>query len=834
MGSSISTKSKRNEKREILRQGWVYKYSKHLKQKRKRWLVIFKIENPFETVLLTYDKNKSLKSKPTLVLRNANKSDISSYYGDLNSSKNEYHFQVKSKYGSYVFECIGNGLNRQLEKLIWMSYIENGLADSQVSKTPTKEEVNSIKDDNKEKETYPSKLDDVVQDLQDNTELPEAKLHLPHYDFKWSDWTDTKTEENQDLKVNVEENEHENKIPFNINIYDAQSGTYCESKNNCEYLLTTKKMKLFHKLNEEIIEHIMNYKHKRMMCSHGNSCQHFMNVQSHYILGDTSNKIELCDKFHCRLYYHPASRIQNMIDVGVEYNVGDSLTVFQCRGHCGAVVATLFHSAGLPVSFDHEVSGSICETLNTNRVLRMRGSIFGLFWIIKPFNLDLFIRCLWKPVVFYSQRMFLTIIMDILTPDSEKRIKDTPVLLLRQKIQHWFYECVDEFTLKFEEYVTLKSGEKLEKYKLPQDEAEKKLREIALFVLENKLEMAKRLCSIMPQKLQHENQTWLSYCYENGLFDGFEQSCGVSMYIIFFAFLLHALADNYLEFFDIICLNKCNTIEEELKKNGFEDVLILKDSETETLNDVVNIKMNCKEHKRLGYPLNKQEILSVLLYTGTKVCGDMIYKHRKKNFCKWKNVQTHLYNAIRKLGIASMKQNIPKPKVLYRGMFDVDLTGKSFFSTPTFFSASIDKNVSLFFMNEHGCLLEINEFYAETDNTHADVSWLSHFNDEKEYLFIPSKMMVKSIRNINSVQIAEIKVFGKALPYRNIQDVRSHVLASYAEYILPPKMKEEAVVNEYKPSLNNGIYGSYMYNRNNQYKPSLNSGIFGSYIYSVI
>eukprot|EP01084_Bolivina_argentea_P104569 187230_1 len=58
----------------------------------------------------------------------------------------------------------------------------------------------------------------------------------------------------------------------------------------------------------------------------------------------------------------------------------------------------------------------------------------------------------------------------------------------------------------------------------------------------------------------------------------------------------------------------------EVVDNGFENDLFLQDDDAKLNNysilDIVNEKINCMRHKQMGSPLNKGEMLSIILYTG--------------------------------------------------------------------------------------------------------------------------------------------------------------------------------------------------------------------------
>ena len=236
----------------------------------------------------------------------------------------------------------------------------------------------------------------------------------------------------------------------------------------------------------------------------------------------------------------------------------------------------------------------------------------------------------------------------------------------------------------------------------------------------------------------------------------------------------------------------------EIKKNRFEWVMLIPkysglfgivfskispvfEKNPKTLWDIAKEKMEHPRHIEMGKPLTLVEILAILLYTGTDVYRDlrhdeMLYwkefalhadpcfitlelSHSSKR--KWPVLSTILSLAINKLDRFDITC---KPHFTYHGLHDVNVDPQTFdvkyqsndstlltkrpvsdaFMYGTFVSTSTDKEVALEFMksdhNKHnGCLMEIGLHkigrFEIMRCIGADVSWISKFPYEKEFLF---------------------------------------------------------------------------------------------------
>eukprot|EP01084_Bolivina_argentea_P044961 82753_1 len=91
---------------------------------------------------------------------------------------------------------------------------------------------------------------------------------------------------------------------------------------------------------------------------------------------------------------------------------------------------------------------------------------------------------------------------------------------------------------------------------------------------------------------------------------------------------------------------------QECASNGFEKDLYLPDDDTKTdysIMKIVEDKMDHPRHKLLTSPLNKGEMLSVIMYTGCDSNYDLCKFQRMGNYKKWRWFDYCLWNAINKL-----------------------------------------------------------------------------------------------------------------------------------------------------------------------------------------
>lgn len=176
---------------------------------------------------------------------------------------------------------------------------------------------------------------------------------------------------------------------------------------------------------------------------------------------------------------------------------------------------------------------------------------------------------------------------------------------------------------------------------------------------------------------------------------------------------------------------------EECVKNGFESDLYLPDDDSKSNYSIMKIvekKMICHEHKALGSPLNKGEMLSMIMYTGCDSNYDLCKSQRLGLYDKWKWFDYCLWHAVDKLS----KKESGQYKV-YSGLNKVKLN-KQYVATGyfrTYVSTSWVKDVSMEFMEEKGMIIEIDESFRKL-NKCCNVSWISKFPDECEILIARS------------------------------------------------------------------------------------------------
>ncbi|MCP5010931.1 MAG: hypothetical protein GY942_13200, partial [Aestuariibacter sp.] len=192
----------------------------------------------------------------------------------------------------------------------------------------------------------------------------------------------------------------------------------------------------------------------------------------------------------------------------------------------------------------------------------------------------------------------------------------------------------------------------------------------------------------------------------------------------------------------------------EMIKNGFsEDLqmrkgLKIKDlgndemtSENFGLLKYVDEKMRHPIHLKMGEPLNRGEMLSIVIYTGCSATYDLCKTQNNGDYKKWKFLDKCLNYAISYL---SQFERFEFP--LFCGLRDVKMERKiikkGYFSS--YLSTSFDKDVAEKFKKGNGVLFEFDKavkgsiYGKESENYGArccDVSWISKFGYEGEVLF---------------------------------------------------------------------------------------------------
>eukprot|EP01083_Nonionella_stella_P047703 127676_1 len=170
-------------------------------------------------------------------------------------------------------------------------------------------------------------------------------------------------------------------------------------------------------------------------------------------------------------------------------------------------------------------------------------------------------------------------------------------------------------------------------------------------------------------------------------------------------------------------------VEDECDKNGLKRALYPTSGPYKHLREVVAEKM---KHPRCPKGICYDEMLSVLLYTGTDVYSDLIAANRKGDYSKWKYTYASLRSALFKL-----PSHPGTLGPLYRGLHKVyfpnDIQSVCCFQFDTFVSFSWDKTVANDFCGGEGMIFELTGFMGN-DCLGSDVSWISKFPNECEIL----------------------------------------------------------------------------------------------------
>ncbi|UJR29691.1 hypothetical protein I4U23_017239 [Adineta vaga] len=200
-------------------------------------------------------------------------------------------------------------------------------------------------------------------------------------------------------------------------------------------------------------------------------------------------------------------------------------------------------------------------------------------------------------------------------------------------------------------------------------------------------------------------------------------------------------------------------LEAEVKKNGFAEIL------TSSLYDSVKKKLEHEKHRLIGLPLSFNQMFAILLYTDTK-----LYRELRIDECLFsmKDVTSEdectyeqkwpIFGRILNSAICCLNKHdrSNRPTTVYHGLhgIEVDPTkfnnsgyeirpkNNPFFKYGTFISASRREEVALAFMNMDSdvdtvsSMLVIDTRKDEDGNEiiGADVSWISKFPDEDEFL----------------------------------------------------------------------------------------------------
>ena len=204
---------------------------------------------------------------------------------------------------------------------------------------------------------------------------------------------------------------------------------------------------------------------------------------------------------------------------------------------------------------------------------------------------------------------------------------------------------------------------------------------------------------------------------------------------------------------------------EEFVNNGYEHELGNKFDGKYTIRYKVDEKMQSHRHKVMGSPLNRAEMLALILYTGDGANYDMCKSHRNGDYNKWKWFDYCLWYAI--YGLSQVEYGSYS---VYTGLEKVKLSKNSiemgFFTT--YVSTSWDRNIARGFIkneDDGGMIIEIDESFKDNEFVSCcDVSWISKYPQEKEVLFSRSLdwtgdgfkcVVVDEIENIQNVLLSQ-------------------------------------------------------------------------------
>eukprot|EP01084_Bolivina_argentea_P075899 137543_1 len=183
-----------------------------------------------------------------------------------------------------------------------------------------------------------------------------------------------------------------------------------------------------------------------------------------------------------------------------------------------------------------------------------------------------------------------------------------------------------------------------------------------------------------------------------------------------------------------------NALISEVILNDFERDLCLnmtdfKEHEYSILN-IVDAKMRSQRHKEMNSPLNRGEMLALILYTGCECNYDLCSSQRNGDYKKWKWFDYCLYHAIETLSLCE-HGSFP----VFSGLNSVKLNKKAIENGyfVTYVSTSWNKRVAKAFMKGDGMIIQIDKQFKNNELIYCcDLSWISKFPDECEILFARS------------------------------------------------------------------------------------------------
>lgn len=197
-----------------------------------------------------------------------------------------------------------------------------------------------------------------------------------------------------------------------------------------------------------------------------------------------------------------------------------------------------------------------------------------------------------------------------------------------------------------------------------------------------------------------------------------------------------------------------NLLIGEVLTNGYENDLLPYDDDDESnhygkyrIFEILQKKMDHRQHKKMGYPLQEYEMLSIILYTRCDCNYDMTRSQLENDFDKWVVFDFCLASAIDTL---SIHENYANSTNIYSGGCGIQIDEKTGFAqsdiVDVFFksyqSFSLDIQVAKEFSGSDGVIFALNVTKLLTGKdgkkskffTCADVSWISNNPLEKEIL----------------------------------------------------------------------------------------------------
>ena len=238
-------------------------------------------------------------------------------------------------------------------------------------------------------------------------------------------------------------------------------------------------------------------------------------------------------------------------------------------------------------------------------------------------------------------------------------------------------------------------------------------------------------------------------------------------------------------------------LPEELKKNGFAQLAIQHDNKTERL-------LQSQRNQQLMVPLCYDEMLAVIVYTGDNPAYvDLRQSERKGNYTKWYQFGINLNSAIFKL---MADKETKYPLVLYHGMHNVGFSEELMKYNQvldTFTSFTEVPQVAINFAKNNGVIFKYHPQPIRTVNEKyygvADISWISEFPNEKEWLLArghqlkPISLTIQELSGNKTLQRIEMV----AVPASGLPDiiVISWVLRTCNSILMLKQIEQKVLTN---------------------------------------